>query len=218
MILAGIRHKNLYKQWFDFEDVADNRELFTKLPIMIIDNKVIFDYKIFLDRGYMKFKLPYKSDFVYKYERNLEKDRLIYQDHQITFQIIDNVYWARHTIPQKQDWDASTGLYYDQSKQVLTVPYCYFGSTADYYEIYNTFPHSKGKTGLYFAVINFSDEVRPELGSFLLDVECYEIESRSYINRGCFKIHLDDETANKYVEKGFPQIEMSIVWYNNWFR
>lgn len=204
------RKSRFYHTWIDFDDLIENRDLFTKMPVIIIDNQVLLDYKIYIDRSYVKIRLPYKSDFVYYHERNMEKDRIKYIDHQVTIQMIDNVYWGRNinpiTLNERKNYVGNL----NRVKKTLILPYDYFTRTIDYAKLYEHFPHSvKGRVGLYFAVIHFQytdykDETQQEkLGSFLYDVD-FNDETKT------FTLHLDDQIINKINGPFY----VTLIWYN----
>lgn len=219
----SFRVSKYYKKWFSFIDIVENKEVFSKLPVVIIDNKVIFDYKLYLDRGYIKIRLPFKSDFVYEKERNHEKDRLKYIERQITIQIIQNVFWTKSRVLKRNaviadDLDRDNSIY----KVSLSKSF-----SNELMFIYNKryFPHIENRTGIYFAVFNFPDEKNSELGSFLCQMEIdgdtgnikldYDLKEKLFTYTGEFYVtlvwyqdlhkhkfprYIEGENFNKYVD------------------
>lgn len=90
------RRSKFYKKEITIDDISANPYIFKKIPIVIIDNQVIWDYKmkIFYKDG-MAFRLPYRRSFVLKNERNLLNEDIIYQTHNVQVIIIDNIFYER---------------------------------------------------------------------------------------------------------------------------
>lgn len=86
--------RNLYYKHFTIEQMVENPDIFTKIPIVIIDNQVIWDWKLLLTKDCARFTLPFGRDFVVKRERD-EMGELIYQEHHINVLIVDNMYYTR---------------------------------------------------------------------------------------------------------------------------
>ena len=57
-------HSKFYKEELSLTDIQNNPELFQRIPLLIIDNKSIFDYKIRMNEKYVTFILPFKMDFI----------------------------------------------------------------------------------------------------------------------------------------------------------
>ena len=87
-----------YNNEFTIQDIADNPKIFLKMPILIIDDQVIWDYKIKVYKEYTNFILPFRRNFVLKDERNEETDEVIYQDHKIQVLVVDNIMYQRLTL------------------------------------------------------------------------------------------------------------------------
>lgn len=88
-------HSKYYLNRFTFMDMVNHPEIFTKLPIIMIDDKVIYDYKIKGKKGTFTIILPFKRDFVIDLKRNQETDDIIYLDHKIQIMVVDNVFYER---------------------------------------------------------------------------------------------------------------------------
>lgn len=91
------RTSKYYLNRFTLEDMADHPEIFDKIPIIIIDDKVIWDYTIRITKDDTRFKLPFRRQFVLSDKRNPKTDDYIYIDHKIQVLIVDNVFYHRVT-------------------------------------------------------------------------------------------------------------------------
>lgn len=91
------RTSKFYLKEFTVKDIAYNPEIFLKLPIVIIDDHVIWDYKIKVTKDSTEFILPLGKKFVISSERKPETEEIIYLDHKIQILIIDNIFYQRFT-------------------------------------------------------------------------------------------------------------------------
>ena len=89
------RTSRFYLHFFTIEDMANHPEIFSQIPIVIIDDKVIWDYKIKATKDYTRFKLPFRRRFVLKDERNPVTDEYIYVDHKVQVLVVDNIFYNR---------------------------------------------------------------------------------------------------------------------------
>lgn len=89
------RTSKYYLHRFTLEDIADRPDIFNKMPIVLIDDKAIWDYDIFVTKDCTSFRLPYRRNFVLKNERNANTDEYIYIDHKIQVLVVDNVFYNR---------------------------------------------------------------------------------------------------------------------------
>lgn len=64
------RRSSYYNTFYSFSDLAEHPEMFSKMPIIMIDDQVIWDYKIFSSKDKTTIKLPFKRQFVLYDERN----------------------------------------------------------------------------------------------------------------------------------------------------
>lgn len=90
------RLSKYYLKPFTIDDIVYNTKIFKKIPIIIIDDQVIWDYTMTAKKDTITFTLPFKRKFVLKDERNSETDDIIYQDHKIQVLIIDNIFYQRY--------------------------------------------------------------------------------------------------------------------------
>ena len=91
------RTSEYYTKEFTFEDMIYNPHIFYKIPLVIIDDKVIYDYKVRIHVDSTEFTLPFKRNFVLEEHRNSTTDDIIYKDHKIQVLMIDNIYYQRFT-------------------------------------------------------------------------------------------------------------------------
>lgn len=86
------RRSKFYQTEFWSGEIIDNPDIFLKIPIVLIDNQVIWTYKLKISRDGVTFILPFRRTFVLKNERNPETDDVVYVDHNIQVFIVDNMY------------------------------------------------------------------------------------------------------------------------------
>lgn len=108
------RRSRFYQNEFTYMDMIYNPQIFSQLPIVIIDNRVIYDYHISVSEDYTRFRLPFKRDFVLKNPRNSINDHVIYQNHRVQVITIDNTFYSRFFY--------NTGtLSYDTNRKTITL-------------------------------------------------------------------------------------------------
>lgn len=90
------RLSDFYQNTFAFEDMVYHTDIFNKVPIVIIDDKVIWDYKIRVKKDSTTFTLPFRRNFVLEDERNASTDDIIYIDHKIQVLLVDNIFYQRY--------------------------------------------------------------------------------------------------------------------------
>lgn len=91
------RNSKFYFRNFTFYDMVNHPDIFTKLPIIIVDNQTIWDYKLHVDKNTISVILPFRYSFVIDSKRNPDTDELIYLDHNIRVLVVDNVYYNEFT-------------------------------------------------------------------------------------------------------------------------
>mgnify|MGYP004650773113 CR=1 FL=1 len=91
------RLSKFYLNKFTFEDMIYNPHIFFKIPIVIIDDKLIWDYKIKVTKDCTTFTLPFKKSFVLENARNPITDDVIYISHKIQVLVVDNIFYQRYT-------------------------------------------------------------------------------------------------------------------------
>lgn len=97
-IREEFRRSKFYHETFTIQDMMDNPDIFTKIPIVIIDDQVIWDYKMKITKDDTIFVLPFKRNFVLEDERDPVTDKVIYKEHKIQVLVVDNCYYQRITL------------------------------------------------------------------------------------------------------------------------
>ena len=96
------KHSKFYNSTFEFTDMTDNSDIFYKIPIILIDNKAIWDYSIRINHNSMTIILPFDRKFIIEPTRNKSTDEIIYIDHDIQFFIVDNILYKRVKINRSE--------------------------------------------------------------------------------------------------------------------
>ena len=91
------RKSIFYLKEFTILDMILNPKIFTKIPVVMIDNKLIFDYTIFVNKDTTTFKLPFKRHYVLSKDYDEIDKKWVYIDHDIKLFIIDNSFYSRFT-------------------------------------------------------------------------------------------------------------------------
>lgn len=102
------RVSEFYCNQFSFKDMVYNPHIFSKIPVVIIDDHVIWDYKIKITKDCTQFTLPFKRNFVFELEINPETDDNIYKDHKIQVLVIDNIFYQRFTMNKSNVYFSKT--------------------------------------------------------------------------------------------------------------
>ena len=93
----GVYKKSeFYKKELSAEVLSNNKELFNKLPVILIDSIVVMDYKVVIYDQYLTIILPTNVAFLFKYLRNSENDKRIYTDSDVNILLIPNVYYTEY--------------------------------------------------------------------------------------------------------------------------
>lgn len=108
------RTSKFYKAPITPKDIAYNSTIFKKIPIVLIDNKVIWDYEIFITKDNTKFRLPFTRDFVLENERD-EKGDIIYKTHVIQILVVGNSFYQRISTNR-------TGLNFNATNKTISLP------------------------------------------------------------------------------------------------
>lgn len=106
------RRSRFYQKEFTFMDMIYNPQIFSQIPILLIDNSLIYDYFISVSEDYTRFRLPFKRSFVLKNPRNPINDHVIYQNHRVQVITVDNSFYQRFL------YNKSTLLYDDVRKTI----------------------------------------------------------------------------------------------------
>ena len=128
------RASSYYFKFNHFIDLVENPDIFQKIPIVIIDDKVIWDYEIKITKDGATFKLPYRWDFVYEKLRNPKNGNdYVYIYHKIQVLIVDNCFYKR--IGDNGSTINKNSIQ-NYSKRTITIPKSWL-NTIDYYEVYD---------------------------------------------------------------------------------
>ena len=95
------RLSKYYHSYFTLDDMISDGSIFQWIPIVIIDDHVIWDWDIkVISKDAVQFRLPkaFRRQFVLKNERDPITDEIIYVDHKIQVLIVQNVYYERLTL------------------------------------------------------------------------------------------------------------------------
>ena len=120
-----------------FKDLVENPDIFEKIPIVIIDDKVIWDYEIRITKDGATFKLPYRWEFVYEQMRNSKnKMDYVYIYHEIKVLIVNNCYYQRIGDKSNVTGTLNKNTVHDYINSKITIPKTFLKSTG-YYEVYS---------------------------------------------------------------------------------
>ena len=89
------RTSDMYNRPYTSQEIINHPEIFNKIPIVLIDDKVIWDYKMVSGQDCTTFILPFRRDFVIKLQRDGHTDKIVYIDHKIQVFVIDNRFYER---------------------------------------------------------------------------------------------------------------------------
>lgn len=77
------KSSKFYHKKLNIDDIINNPLIFNKLPIIMIDNKVIWDYQIEICNNRMTVVLPFQRNFIIENARRLNPEKFIYHDYYI---------------------------------------------------------------------------------------------------------------------------------------
>lgn len=89
-------NKFYYKDEFTFSDMISNN-VFKKIPIVIIDNMTLYDYKIKFKKDHFRVEVPVDSSFVIE-SRNDANKGVYYKEHTVQVLIIPTMLCKRTTV------------------------------------------------------------------------------------------------------------------------
>ena len=96
------RRSEYYFKPYTINDMIDHPEIFWKIPLILIDNKVIWDFKMVSEKDCSHFILPFKRSFVLENFRDSTSDEEVYKDHVIQVIVVDNIYYERLKLNKNQ--------------------------------------------------------------------------------------------------------------------
>ena len=94
------KRSEFHNTQFTFNDMVNNPNIFLKLPIIIIDNQAIWDYKIQANNGSFTIILPFKQNFVLDKRCDGDTDTS-YLEHNIQVFIVSNILYERVTLNKR---------------------------------------------------------------------------------------------------------------------
>ena len=161
------RKSEYYKKKIPYLDIVNHPEIFKKLPIVVIDDHVIWDYTIYITDENSTIYLPISSNFIFQYERNTENDRRIYNSHRLRLLLVDNIYYQRFAVKKE-------ALGYENNTITITETLIHDqieGSQKSelYTAIEKPFPTDNG---IMFCSIHIPDEKKKhyEVGTMMIDM------------------------------------------------
>lgn len=181
------RKSKFYMNFFSFDDLLNNYTIFKKMPIFIIDDKVIWDYEMKIDLDSLIIRLPYDKYFIIDTERNPVTDDIVYLNHNIHIMFVDNIHMVSFT-------NNRTMLNFNRAKNSFTISK-------------KAFPHQTTcKYGMYMCNFELETGKYHALGSTLYELE--EVDDNFY------QITMSQEDSDK-IASYTGNIKMNIVWMNN---
>lgn len=153
------RLSNYYHRYFTLEEMVNDGQIFQYIPIVIIDDQVVWDWEMkVISKDAVQFRMPkpFRRQFVVKNERDPITDELIYVDHKVQVLIVDNVYYERFVLNKM-------GLYLDPTKKSFSIKKDYM----------HNLPNDS-KEGIYFATISFPSDGAQETYLCTQLIDLYE--------------------------------------------
>ena len=95
---SDYKKSEFYKKEIDAETISNNPLLFNKLPVIVVDNHVIMDYKVLIYDQYLTISLPTTVAFIFQYKRSENGDKRIYSDSDIHILLIPNKGYKQITV------------------------------------------------------------------------------------------------------------------------
>lgn len=181
------RRSEYYYAPYSFEEMCNTKTIFTKIPIVMIDDRCIFDYKLISKNDNTDFILPFRRNFVIDDKRKTDNDDITYIDHKIQVLIVDNRYYERISVNKNTiDFNAIT--------KTFTIP-------KSLLHINEKLP----KKGTMFCSIHIPNAVGKgyELGTVMIPLELTE---DSYVAKDLtddLNVLLHNTTSNFYISLVF---------------
>lgn len=163
------RLSKYYQNEFTFMDMVNNPSIFYKVPILLIDGRVIYDYKMhILTENNVQFILPYGDKFVYD-GRDPDDNRRLFASHTIDILIVDNIYYERiKELSNKNIVRSSLNM--NSVTRSIKIPKSWFS---------NITSGIRGMIGQLFCSLHYTDgsDANYELGTSLLHMEDYDSDN-----------------------------------------
>lgn len=150
---------DMYRKEFTLEDIANNFDIYERIPIVCIDRRYYFNIKIRMLNGNMKIILPYKTNFLYTKQNTVI-------DHKTSVMLVETNYYKRIT--------TNTGMLNnmkDGNNYRLNPSYSNLGkfNTDGTYVSFIEFPEDNGTSSLMmmthvddegYLVLDFSERIK----------------------------------------------------------
>lgn len=191
------RLSKFYHQYFTLQDMRENEEIFHWIPIVIIDDQVVWDWDMkVISKDAVQFRMPkpFRRQFVLKNERDPDTDEIIYVDHKVQVMVVQNIYYERLVLNKMH-------LYMNRSEKSITVKK---------EMLTKSLLPSEAKEGIYFLTISFPSD--GDMASYLCTqlLDCQETETD-------LKAYISDEIFDK-LERTVKEFWVSVVFVNELHR
>lgn len=177
LILQQYREKfrtsKYYNELVDYEDLKTDHTLFSRLPIITIDNRILRTFQMDIHDDYFTAHLPFGRYFLHTTKFLDEENEYEYVSHDISLQVINNAFY--------QDISTNTGMLRRNSYNTYSFDRILASYAKDLGLVLD-----KEKSGSYFAVVFMGDE---NLGSQLQEV--------TFDQNGDILIHYDATTSTE---------------------
>lgn len=165
------RLSKYYHQYFTLYDMVHDGQIFQWIPIVIVDDRVVWDWEIkVISKDAVQFRMPkpFKRQFVLKNERDPVTDELIYVEHKVQVMVVQNVYYEKLVLNKME-------LHVNPSAKSISLDRTYL--TKEWLP-------GELKEGCYFLTISFPDDGGQAMywGTQLLDVTESETALTAYLN------------------------------------
>lgn len=166
------RTSKFYGQKISYRDIVDHPTLFTRLPVLLIDNQVVRDFEVEVFDDYFTTHLGFDRYFLHTRKFDNNRWEYEYVDHHTSLQVINHADFTDLPINRGMlRLNSYSGNGFDR----LRLSYLTESGFA-----------KREDDGCYFAVLFFDDE---KLGSQLLEVD--------WDTFGDMAIHYDQETLRR---------------------
>lgn len=178
------RLSQYYQNEISFLEMVDHPEIFDLIPIVIIDNHVVYDYSIELVQGVTEVKLPFKRNFIIENRRNTETDKVVYITHSVQVILIENIKYCNMEVN-------NSIIHLDQGNHTITLP------KEDIPDLNND--------GIFMASFTVDSDIIPQLGTMITALEENE--------DGDFVSYLSEDVFMKLASVGV-NYTMHLMFFN----
>ena len=103
-------NKFYYKDEFTFEDMINNSDMFKRVPIVIIDDKALYDYKIKFEKDHFTVEVPMRPNDVLE-DRRDNQNGIYFTEHKVQVMVLPNNLCKRTTVTSLSLTDNTTHYY-----------------------------------------------------------------------------------------------------------